>query len=256
MISIRAATITLILLIPLRHVSAQQCDEKVLEMGKSLGALGYQPRSPQDRCEGLYYDNVSGISVDLVSFTKGKIRYQLRADEVINIQRVPETREMKMLVRGTSFRASPKYRFDMTWDAGKDVVQLPLKSVINESRISSADMGFYGYIEKAGITVYVPVVPTTKFYKTPESGTLRMTVLSNIEARMVVYKIAERVSGVCGAFSPEVKLGEGYEKMEPIELELPQTNSTRELCVEISVLPAGKNGTWRSKQFTVLIPGS
>lgn len=253
MIAVRSFAL-LLLFLKSYAVFPQKCDEKIREMGKSLGSLGYQPRTPQIRCEGLYYDNVNGVTIDLVSLTRGRIRYQLRGDEIISIHKLNGIKDEQLLVRGTSFRSSPKYRLDTSWDKNKNAIQLPLKEVLNESRISSTDVGFYGYLEKPGLTIYFPVVTTTKYYQAPESDKVYLTLLSNIETSQIVYKIAEKTNGSCGTFSGEVKLDTGYEKMEPIEIEVPQGKTSRELCVEVFVLPAGTNQSWKSRQFTLLVP--
>src|SRR5688572_12179037 len=84
----------------------QGCDDQIMGKGRELGSLGYQPRIPKSRCEGLYYDNASGIAIDLVSFTRGKIRYQLHPEEVISIHHTPDKKFGSVWVRGTSFKSS------------------------------------------------------------------------------------------------------------------------------------------------------
>jgi hypothetical protein len=231
----------------------QGCDHEILEKGKDLGSLGYQPRVQKSRCEGLYYDNSSGVSIDLVSFTKGKVRYRLDPAEVINIQYKPEKKFGEVWIRGTSFKSRPKYRLDMPLDGKKNSAQLPVKDVLNGGLISSTDVGFFGYIVNNKEMVYFPVSTTSKFYASPESTKMYVTVLSNVDTDLVVYKYAEQTNGVCGKYSPQIKLPTPYEKLEPIQIEIKEGNAGKQLCLEVSVRAAGSD-TWDDEEFSIYIP--
>src|SRR4051812_24964790 len=92
------------------------------------GKYGYRQRLGDQRCEGLFTEKVSGQTLDVLSFTQGRLRYYLSKEEVLTIK-APAVPDLKSInVRGISFGMYNSYRLDLEL-SDKDSKKVPLDEV-------------------------------------------------------------------------------------------------------------------------------
>jgi hypothetical protein len=106
--------------------------------------LSYRFRANVPRCEGMYRSPVSGDrGMALVSLTFGKVTYDTRRDQYLEIKLAVEPAE-KMLIRAVGVPERLYYRLDVELGPGRSAFRLPLGDVVAPEKILPEQFGIYG----------------------------------------------------------------------------------------------------------------
>jgi hypothetical protein len=125
------------------------------------GALGYGPRRPPERCEGMYQSLISSDALlQLLSFTRGRITFDPYADRMVTIA-APDVSALDANARAIAVVAQalpPKvyYRLDAIVKSGGSL-QWPIGEVIIPARLSASDLGLLGIVPRGSVSFYVPL---------------------------------------------------------------------------------------------------
>jgi len=153
---------------------------------------GYQKRS--DRCEGLYVANVGSHSLTAMSFSLGKIRFDL--NPLVKLQVSAPGQKEPVNIRAVAIPPKTYYRMDAGLPAGATMVW-PVRDVLMRENLSGSRIGIFGRKgpETAKTLVPLRVVPQDKAV-TP--APLFLTIEASFDAQVVkVGAGAEgRVSGL------------------------------------------------------------
>ncbi|GGD82331.1 hypothetical protein GCM10011514_52970 [Emticicia aquatilis] len=230
---------------------SQQPNKNVLQNAEQ-GKFGYQKRTSDERYEGLFKTQISGSIIEVVSVTQGDIEYQMNSNEVLRvalpkIQNIKETK-----ITGVSYGINMNYQIDMVINDGKSK-QIPLREVILPQRISSNNLGIFGYIELPNSEMeYVPVIVSSKLNPTQNSE-IKIKLASNVKISQVKWKYSVYKNGECNPTQPYIAINTSFEKEEAIELVIPNELKTTKICIEIQAQIAGNN-RWIPKTLKVYIP--
>jgi hypothetical protein len=105
--------------------------------------LSYRFRANVPRCEGMYRYRVAGdLGIALVSLTFGKVTYDTRRDQYLEIK-LPEPAD-KTLIRAVGVPERLYYRLDVELGPGRSEFRLPLADVVAPQNILPDDFGIYG----------------------------------------------------------------------------------------------------------------
>lgn len=209
----------------------QDCDPRVKPINSPYG---YKKRG-NARCEGLYSRNVSGTSLDVISFTKGRLKYFLSNNEVLTISGSQANTELSFNVKGMNFGMTENYRLDMNLDKGEKKL-VPLSEVIIPSRISYLNFGIFGYLASNGELIYLPLSVSSLMLKNRivEDTKLFLTFLSNINIEKIFWRYGNVTNGFCNSFSSYTELaGNSFPRISPIVIELPRDLSNKNVCIEL-----------------------
>jgi hypothetical protein len=246
------SSLLLLILLSTFYVSAQ-CDNLTAEKS----TYGYRERN--GRCEGLYISNVDGLSIQIVSITRGAVYFSMNTNENLIISTHPISGFKKISIRGINFAMDTNYRLDMTVNAGSGI-SIPVKDVLEPSKISFEKLGLFGHVEKEGRRLYVPVMPKSSLLsKVKDASHLTIRFISNVDLKKVTWRYAPFTNDRCGKYSSQLSLSESlFPRDTPIDLEIPQELLTDEnekiICIQIHVQAV--NGLEFNENIPLIIPGS
>lgn len=143
------------------------------------GPIGYRERSGPDRCEGLYQSPVTGETIELLSYTRGRIEFDPRTDRTLTIT-APDTTALGATNVAIVARALPLrvyYRMDANLTSGA-ALQFPLTDVIIPAGLTSASLGLLGSIQIAGRAVFVPLIARAEGPATPAAASPRPSTIT------------------------------------------------------------------------------
>jgi hypothetical protein len=113
-------------------------------------SLRYQFRANPPRCEGVYlYEIAGGARMTLVSLTFGKVTYDAKRDQYLQVKLAVEPFETTVL-RAVGVPERLYYRLDADLSRGSEVFKLPLGDVIKPKDILANDFGIYAIRTLAG----------------------------------------------------------------------------------------------------------
>src|SRR6266498_4812982 len=101
---------------------------------------GYQKRG--DRCEGLYVANVGAHSLAAMSFSLGKIRYELNPAVRLEVSAPGQTQPVN--VRAVALPPKTYYRMDAALSAGARMVW-PVRDVLLKASLSDSRIGVFAW---------------------------------------------------------------------------------------------------------------
>ena len=242
--------LTTLLILP--YFAYSQCDDLQPEDSK----FGYRERN--GRCEGFYVANVSGLGIELVSFTYGKISYASNSNEKLKVSTNPLKDFSHISIRGANFSMDRNYRLDLEMRPGSQAT-VPIAEVIEPNQISSAKLGLYGFVEKDGFKYFVPVIPISVLSgRGLEQSKLLLSLASNVDVKSMVWSYAGSQFDRCGKYSDPIQLTptSAIPRNTPITLEIPDEviNATEKtiLCIQVTV--EGTNGMVFHDNIRLLIP--
>jgi len=152
--------IVLFCLISLTYTSQQllyaQCD-KQLRPDKTDN-MGYRIRS-NNRCEGFYEQPVSSGTLDIVSVTQGKFKYNLDSDEIITVS--PIEKDNPIEIRAVGIPEKTYYRMDANILPNKNL-KWPVRDVLYPKKLGYKKIGVFGWIAHKREKIYVPLKITSK----------------------------------------------------------------------------------------------
>lgn len=217
----------LLLCLPIAEAHAQACER----LPPAPGASGYQLRRGSDRCEGIYVSPVSGGGLQLVSFTFGKIAYELERDTVLLVA-APAGAASGLKLQGTGIPIGLYYRLDAALGV-PEPFRLPLVPVIRPQRIAPPDLGLLAYREIAGgrrvfVPVHVGLDPARMSAATGRLAILRPDIdMQNVRWRLTAG------GAVPGAFSEFANAQGPVPSGQRLEIALPPDPGPQEATLEI-----------------------
>lgn len=230
-----------------------QCEE--LEPENSI--YGYRERD--GRCEGFYNANVSGFTIQVVSLTRGEISYASNSNERLQIAAEPLANFQTIAVRGVNFSMNRNYRLDLNLEKGA-VAEIPVKEVLQPNKISSQNLGLFGFVEKSGHRYYVPVIPMSALSKKVKvKDRLILQLISSVDVKSVTWRYAVAENDRCGRYSKVIAFpNDTYPRNFPIGLELPdislQATDEVSLCIQINM--QSTSGQEFNENIRLLVPGA
>lgn len=228
-----------------------QCDNLEPEDSR----FGYRDRG--GRCEGFYNSNVSGFTLQVVSFTQGEISYVLNSNEKLRITAKPLQTVNEISLRGVNFSMSRNYRLDLSIEGGSSS-DIPIKDVLLPNNLESKNLGLFGFVEKSGFRYYVPVVPMSLLSKkVKEKEKLNLRLISNLDIKEITWRYAVSQNEKCGNYSDFIKPNSRlYHRNNPIDLEIPaillEEKEDQFICIQVSI--EALNGLEFNENIRLLIP--
>lgn len=142
----------LLLTTPFMLVAQSQCDSSV---EAAPGSTGYRSRGAH--CEGFYRSLVSATDLQLIHFTKGKLKYSATEAENLKLS-IPVNTNMPVNVRSMGIPRSLFYRMDVqlslgetfNWNTGSILLK-------NKSTKYARFIGLLGFVESSSNRTYLPV---------------------------------------------------------------------------------------------------
>jgi hypothetical protein len=134
------------------------CDTELLHVPKS--PTSYQVRG--DRCEGIYAQQVSTVSVDLRSFVKGFGKFDPETQTALElIWKAPAGMTQSAHLRAFSLKSRVYFRMDTAQPAAKGSYRWPTDILAGE-RLGHDDVGILAWVEMSGPVgkareVYLPL---------------------------------------------------------------------------------------------------
>lgn len=125
----------------------RHCDPELEKLAKKrLGddLQRYQPRS--DRCEGIYIGQVSGSTLEIVSFTSAFADYSLESENALFVA-WPSFGSEDVHLRGRSLEPKIYYRMDSVRPAGSASYRWPVE-ILASLRIHKRLLGVVGTIQR------------------------------------------------------------------------------------------------------------
>lgn len=235
------------------NLHAQDCAADNIK--PKTGIYGYRQRLGDQRCEGLFTENVSGQSLDVLSFTQGRLRYYLSKDEklTIKVPAVPNSKDIK--VRGISFGMFDSYRLDLEIGLNNSK-KVPVDEVLEPNKISEKNLGLYGFVQTdKKENVYLPVSVSSKKYddRIPNSDSQFLKLLSNTPIEKAEWRYATNNKSACGSYTEFFPVaGSIFTPQIPMVIELPETIPQGAICLNIRYKTVA--GEWNNKTFQLFIP--
>jgi hypothetical protein len=120
------------------------------------GPEGYRARTADPRCEGLYFADVAGSQIELVSLTLGPLSYDLDHPTTLQVRPVtPAT--VALSVQAVGIMPGLHYRMDADIEPGQ-ALNWPIGEVLVRLRIPAELVGVLGIRHAAGNpAIFVPV---------------------------------------------------------------------------------------------------
>lgn len=134
------------------------CDAELLHVPKS--STSYQVRG--DRCEGIYAQQVSTVSVDLRSFVKGFGKFNPETQASLELTwKAPDGIVQNARLRAFSLRSRTYYRMDTARPAAGGSYRWPTEILAGE-KLGDGDLGILAWVEIPGPSgkarqVYLPL---------------------------------------------------------------------------------------------------
>jgi hypothetical protein len=134
--------------------TAQSCEALPVDNSP----LSYRFRANVPRCEGMYRSPVSGPrGMTLVSLTFGKVTYDTRRDQYLDIK-LPVEPADKTLIRAVGVPERLYYRLDVELGPRQSVFRLPLGDVVAPQNILPEAFGIYAVRSlPGGQNAFLPV---------------------------------------------------------------------------------------------------
>ena len=147
--------------------SAQDCEA----LSPVEGPSGYQAREASRRCEGMFAARVSGGGINLVSFTAGPLRWDIKTDRALTIAPANWLPTDGTRLQAVGIPVGLYYRLDAVMASGAPL-RVPLDAVLRPEHIDPEDIGIYALRAVPGRSPqYLPVrVMADRSPPTAESG--------------------------------------------------------------------------------------
>ena len=253
--------IVLFSVVPVLPAGAQHCDPDVPV--SSNYPFRYDERgSPEmnnDRCEGIFVQEVSSRTLEVASFTQVFETYDPASDEnLIVTWEAPSA--LPAHLQGLGLRHNLYYRMDTTRPAGSTTFRWPT-GILGNFDISRNDLGVLGWVsERDERKVYLPLRITRDVTETPVDR-YRFLLMPGQEFQEVYVSIATLDNiGNPASFLPEYDgkaLDYGYyPARQPIEVDIPLAVLSREGMYYVEVVASFRGGGSTFTEFWFYHPGS
>jgi hypothetical protein len=205
-------------------VYSQNYDSLINPFDKSiepiLGIYGYKKRDSV--YEGLYNSPVSS-SFDVVSFTKGKLRYNLYNDHHITLM---NELSKKIRIRAVSIPLALFYRLDATISRN-DTIKWNLDNLIRPLSIKDEYLGIYGFLNDNNGVNYLPITILNS-----SDSLYHIYFRTNCDIVNPIFTISEINNFYCDIIQNTIRINRSFIPGEAIELEISCLRS-RKFCITI-----------------------
>jgi len=157
---------------------------------------GYQKRG--DRCEGLYVANVGSHSLAAMSFSLGKIRYELSPAVRLQVSAPGQTHPV--YIRALAIPPKTYYRMDAALPAGASMVW-PVRDVLLPEKLGDSRIGIFAWKGEESAKTLVPVRVVAQ-EPAAAPGPPVLTVQASFDAQKVKWRSAPAREDGCLAFGP------------------------------------------------------
>jgi hypothetical protein len=208
---------------------------------------GYQKRG--DRCEGLYVANVGAHSLTAMSFSLGKIRFDM--NPLVKLLVSAPGQNEPINIRAVAIPPKTYYRMDAGLTAGATMVW-PVRDVLLRENLSDSRIGIFGWkgpeTAKTLVALRVvaqgkPVAPATPF----------LTIEASFDAQVVKWRWAPAEKNGCQAFRPwQNAIEHPVTASWPIAIKLAALPPGVH-CLE-TVAQSGGSTTWETLKLRLEIP--
>ena len=209
-------------------IYAQGCDAQL----KPVDNKTIQYRVRGNRCEGFYQSTVSAPYLDVVGVMDGVFRFESNAAETLTIS-APLIKQQPVFIRAVGIPLKTYYRMDAQL-APEQTLTWPAQDVLYPNKLSSKDIGIFGWLDNGQEKSYVPVVVASQLKPAKPDGKIRLYLRASVDVINVQWRSADVVNGNCADMSKIAynNLSKAsYRTGEAIEIILP-ASATGEICVE------------------------
>lgn len=213
---------------------------------------GYQKRG--DRCEGLYVANVGAHSLAAMSFSLGKIRFELEPSVRLQVSAPGQTQPIN--VRAVAIPPKTYYRMDAALPAGATMVW-PVRDVLLRASLGDTRIGIFGWKGPETAKTLVPVRVVTQDAKsaTAKPAAPFLTIEATFDAQQVKWRWAPARADGCQAFGPwQNAIQHPVTASWPIAIKLDQLPAGVH-CLETAAQSGGST-TWETLKLRLEIPAS
>jgi hypothetical protein len=181
---------------------------------------GYQSRG--NRCEGLYVSNVGSRSLAVMSFTLGRLQYDLASPAPIEVTAPGQTQPVN--VRAVAIPLKTYYRMDATL-APHATLLWPMKDVLAPEGLTDSRIGIFGWRLTDEKETLVPLRVAAK--GASASRTPLLIIQASFDAEKVKWRWGASGQGQCS------KLGAWQDAIQqPVSAGWP-------IAIDLSELPVG-----------------
>jgi hypothetical protein len=195
-----------------------QCDGLAPLRGSKSG---YQDRG--NRCEGLYVSKVGSRSLAAMSFTLGRVRYDLATAKAIEVTAPGQTQTVN--IRAVAIPLKTYYRLDATLAPGATMLW-PLKDVLAPEGLTDSRIGVFGWRGAEDNRTLVPVRVKPEGASSASQAPL-LIIQASFDAQRVKWRSGPSRDGHCAASSAWQDAIE-----RPVAAGWP-------IAIDLSALPAG-----------------
>ena len=208
---------------------------------------GYQKRG--DRCEGLYVANVGSHSLAAMSFSLGKIRFELKSAVRLQVSAPGQTQTVN--IRAVAIPPKMYYRMDAALPAGASMVW-PVRDVLLPENLSDSRIGIFAWKGPEGAKTLVPVrVVAQETAAAP--GPPFLTIQASFDAQQVKWRWAPARDDGCLAFGPwQDAIDHPVTASWPIAINLAHLPAGVH-CLETAAQSGGSTG-WETLKLRLEIP--
>lgn len=221
-----------------------RCDGLVQLRGSKSG---YQDRG--NRCEGLYVSNVGSRSLAAMSFTLGRLKFDLTSPNPLEVSAPGQTQPVN--VRAVAIPLKTYYRMDAPL-APHATLLWPLKDVLAPEGLTDSRIGIFGWRGTEGKETLVPLRLTVKGASAaPQTPTL--IIQASFDTQKVKWRWGPSHDGQCselGAWQDAIQhpVSAGW----PITIELAKLPAGTH-CLE-AVAQSGSSTEWSPLKLRIDIP--
>lgn len=221
-----------------KSVSFCQCDNTLKPSDNP--AVSYKARG--DRCEGAYAAKVGAPSLDLVSFTIGKLSYKLDKSEIIEIKNLSGS---NIYIRAAAMPLNTYYRMDAYLEKTR-TLKWDVKDVLFSLKIPSNSLGVYGWSGSEKNKIFIPVKPVSSITD-PSDNKLYLIIRSSAKVLGGKYRYSQ--SGLNSSAYENIS---GLSRPgQPIVIVLPG-NLAGEYNIEVAALLESKSD-WVKNNYQISI---
>jgi hypothetical protein len=180
---------------PALFAQARTCDSL-----RPLEGSPYGYRDRGNRCEGLYIADYGSRSIELVSLTRGMLRFGLSSQ--LNLRVWAPADSQPLHVRAVAKPARTPYRMDSILRPGTTLLW-PVGDVLFPQGITAARLGVFAWKGNDSERLYVPVRVTPE-EQAPDASSRSPVVLSirpSFDATAVKWRSAAFTGGECAPFN-------------------------------------------------------
>ncbi len=205
-----------------------------------------------NRCEGLYVADVGAHSIDVVSFTSGRLTYDIGSKMSLRVSASSQAPAVN--IRAVAIPPRTYYRMDTVLRSGLPLIW-PVADVLLPEKLTDNRIGIFAWTGTENSKTFVParVAPDKAGQRSPRLNPILLTIQLSFDAEAIKWRWARVQGGRCAAFDQwQDAAGQAVKASRPVQINL-QRVPARFGCVEIAARSRDKN-EWATLPIRVEIP--